>query len=411
MPGGPRKGPRQNWAPLIAGLGSAVVLAAGGHSLAMLSQMTQPAPEPVSAVPAPSVSFEAETPGERAEASEVPAPAPAPAPVPGAPAPSGRVRGRLAGRVGPMGPLTGPMNTSLPDGGPVRGPLWTRTPLPGVGPGSVLVPEVAVAPPLPASRSGGESELSSELPNARALALSQLANPQPQVRTVEPRKAAEASAEKPLTLRLSIPRPAAGYRTGDTITVRMSASADCYATLIRVDGAGKASTVFRAPAPSHTFACALKAGPAGTEHLAAVASVRPLSAGEVASALRTAASGVVLASDGGRGLARYEYAVASADYVTQAPRLIATKPAEKPDGERPAGTKPATQGEGSALPPGTEPAPAPPKENGTKPEAVPDSKASAPKPAEPKEPAPAPKGEGTQPAPPAQPGSDEPSSE
>jgi hypothetical protein len=210
-----------------------------------------------------------------------------------------------------------------------------------------------------------------------------------QVRATAPAKADEVTAEKPLALHVAL--KASSYRTGEPVAARVTANAACYAALIRVDAAGKATTVFQTSRPSKDFTCLLKAGPgAGSEYLLAVASVQPLTAADVAAALRGGGGGftavksnveggmapaaawsqaiaLVDSLDGGqRKLARFEWSSDTATFVTQPAALV-----ERPKGHAPE-TKPASEpktepandkGDGSALPkpasPETKPATAP----------------------------------------------------
>jgi hypothetical protein len=347
---------RRNLAPVLSGLGSTALLAIGGHTLTVLNGSSMrmaaarssgrvalvqpPAPEALPPLAGTPVGLEESQP--EAPSGELMGP----------PAP-GRAPGRLAGRIGPMGPIDGPLNTSL-TGGPVRGPIWSGAPLPRVGEGAMgTEPLIAARPPGPQpvpAMPAGNSDISSEIPDAQKIMLSRLANPQPQtVQAVEPRKKAEASAEKPLALQLSIGRPRNGYQVGSTVTVRMSTSIDAFVALVRVDASGKSSTVFHSPGPSRHFTCALRAGPeAGRESLVAVASVHPLSGAEAQA----------IAASGSAGhWQRYEWAVSSASFATREPdkpRQPAQVDTVKrgPEKVKPAGTDSSTlpQPEGSQVP-------------------------------------------------------------
>lgn len=307
----------------------------------------------------------------------------------------------LRGGLGPIGPISGPLTAHLTDDGVVWGPQWVRGALPAPGRG---------APARSAELETGEeprSDGSSEIPDARKITLSRLANPAPEVRTVEPRKNSAVSPESPLWLRMSVGVPAKGYRAGETVAVRLSAPADCYAAVFRVDAAGKPSTVFRAPAPSRRFAFVMTAGPvAGPEYLVAVASAHPLDGPDAAAALR--ASGVRFASvttaaesptgpseawslavehaaalgGSARKWQRFEWAVAAAQFGTRAPVTVAARRAS-PD--KPAAAKPTVKTTGpdeSILPTGAATTPDTKPPAAVQPASSPDPKPADPKPAE-----------------------------
>jgi hypothetical protein len=318
---------------------------------------------------------------------------------PAVPAPAAPARpaqpARLAGRIGPIGPIGGPLSTDVPLG-IVSGPEWNRAPLPGIHSRMVKVPAAPpVAPAVPR-----RPNASSELPDERTLALSRLANPALQVRTGPEVVKPEVSAEKPLGINLSVGRPTGGYEAGSTVAVRVSATAPCYAVLIRVDANGRASTVLRSSRLTRGFSVALKAGPsAGPEYLVALASAVPMGGAEAAAILRASGQGfaAVPAVDGGatpgnawstavghasglggsgRQPQRFEWAVDTASFGTRAPKTaVAQRPEAKPAApkeaprpkEQPA---PRATGEDSALPTPkpAEPAKEPPAEPGTKPE-------------------------------------------
>jgi hypothetical protein len=312
--------------------------------------------------------------------------------------------GSGGGHIGPTGPLPGKLNTKLAAGGPILGPIWDRSPLPVVLPGPTTGrPSRASAMPAVL-----DSPLASELPSARTIALSRLANPAPQTRTVPQVKPAEATADRPLSLRLSLSR--SGYRVGDTVAARMVASGDCYAALIRVDANGSASTVFRSSSPSRRFACVFTAGPvSGAEYLVSIASVRPLDGADVAAALRASGAGfaavpaaapgstapaqawsLALGQASGLGGAaahwqRFEWDVAALSFNTTAPPPAIAKGsgsksgkvAARPDTVKPTAIAPPAPVEGSVLPKGDVP-----KADAPKPEpAKPEPPASEPKPA------------------------------
>jgi hypothetical protein len=302
---------------------------------------------------------------------------------------------RLAGRIGPMGRISGPLSTDVPLG-IVTGPEWTRAPLPGVHSRLVKVPVPAPVTPAVPRRPNA----SSELPDERTLALSRLANPALQVRTGPQAAKPEVSVDKPMGVRLSLNRPAAGYEAGSTVAVRVSASAPCYAVLIRVDANGRATTVLRSSRLARGFTVALKAGPsAGPEYLVALASAVPIGGAEAAAILRASGQGfaAVPAVDGGaspgnawstavghvsglggsgRQPQRFEWAVDTASFGTRAPKTaVAQRPEPKSAAPREAARpkeQPAAKapGEESALPTSkpVEPAKEPPAEPGAKPE-------------------------------------------
>jgi hypothetical protein len=369
----------------LAGLGALLVLGAGGITVASRnvpehSESARAVPEPAPMGPPRELAF--------ALAPEMGPPRPASLDLVGPPAPL-----RMAGAAGPglsqpgprgsigfIGRVEGPLNTALPEGGVLVGPVWERKPLP-----SILVG------PVPPSRTPGSgaaggpdgpvpgSDISSELPDERTVALSRLAHPELQVRTTNPAKADEVSAEKPLSLHVAI--KGSSYRTGEPVTARVSANAACYAALVRVDASGKATTVFQTARPSKDFTCLLKAGPgAGPEYLLAVASVQPLTAADLAAALRGAGSGftavkspvegglapaaawsqavaLVDTLDGGqRKLQRFEWSSDTTTFVTQTAVQIAERPKARtpePKGttkEEPSAEPAPEKGEGSATP-------------------------------------------------------------
>jgi hypothetical protein len=426
--------PRHNWNNLLSALGSAALLAIGGHTLALLAHSTMTHAESRVASASPATGTPAASPLEAPALSELPAaplagkapsrlvgpPAPAARPAPvGPPAPAGR-RATPPGRIGPAGPVSGPLSTNLPLAEGFRGPIWTRNALPAITPGSVRLPRTPVVPGIPGNgslpgmaavprESTGGPDLSSEIPDQRALELTRLANPQQQVRSAAG-QAAPATAEKPVSVSLAVARPKGGYEVGQIVTVRAAASTEAYIALIRVDAAGKSSVVFSSARPVRSFARALRAGPVGgPEYLVAIASAHPLNGAAAAGALRSSGAGfsAVPASQEGTppgqawslALAeaaslsgaqarweRFEWAVATASFGTRAPKIVASKPAgEKPAGKPAAdkaagdkadGAKPAAQ-DGSALP-GAEAGKPQPKPAETKP----DEKPAEGKPAE-----------------------------
>lgn len=316
---------------------------------------------------------------------------------------------RMAGHIGPTGPILGPLNTNVSLDGPVLGPQWNGKPLP-VATGPLLFQKgmrvANAAPALPARH----SDISSELPDERKVALSRLVNPQQvQARPAEQTQRAEASAEKPLSIHLSVNAPESGPAAGEVVAVRMSASADCYAALIRVDTSGQASVVFRSPGPSRSFACAVRGGPgAGAEYLVAVASVHPLNGNDAVAALRSGGGfATVRTAEGGPepGAAwsqavaqagslsgpaakwqRFEWAVATGAFAVRSPKQVASarRSLDKASVAKPNTVKPAPKApgnsEGSALPTADKS----PKENGDA------EKSEAPKPAPTADPKPAP---------------------
>jgi len=321
-------------------------------------------------------------------------------------------RGGLPGRIGPAGPIQGPLNTTLNVIGPVQGPSWEGKPLPGVD--QVAPPGSVAAKGNTPKASARMAANSSEIPDARTLALSRLANPVPQVRTVEAAPAAQVAADRPLGLRLSAGRPGRTAQVGEMVPVHVSATAPCYAAVIRVDASGNASTVWQSSSPSRSFSLALRAGPtAGHEYLLAVASIHPLNGREVAGALRASGAGFTTVGDGGTapgtawslavgqaggiggggkgGWQRFEWDVATRAFAVAAPpavakvapKAVAKSPAlpkktAAATGPKLAPGKPATgtaPTEGSQLPAGV---PQPPKDPGGEPK--PEVKPAAPNP-------------------------------
>lgn len=385
---------RRSLAGPLAGLGALLILGAGGITLA-----SRPAPEPdiTPAIPPTPMLVNSSFVGPLIP-KEMGPPKPAELDQMGPPAPPRRIAAAGVsattsgprGSIGFIGPVAGPLNTALPQSGPLVGPVWERKALPNVMAGPLLLARTPAGsvPSTPAAPQTN-SDISSELPDERTVALSRLANPEMQVRATVPAKADEVTAEKPLALRVAI--KASNFHTGDAVTARVSANAACYAALIRVDAAGKATTVFQTARPSKDFTCLLKAGPsAGSEYLLAVASTQPLTAADVAAALRgggggftavkttvdggiapaaawTQAVALVDSLDGGqRKLARYEWSADTATFVTQ-PAALLERPKVRAPEAKPAPDPAAEKGEGSTLPkpaapeskPESKPAPAP----------------------------------------------------
>jgi hypothetical protein len=175
------------------------------------------------------------------------------------------------------------------------------------------------------------------------VALSRLANPELQVRAVQPRKAGEVTAEKPLRVTLSVARPDGGFKPGQPVVVRGSATAEAYVTVIRVSEEGKAVVAYRSPMPTRSFACVIRSGTdPGTEYVIAAAVAH---AGEAAAALRAAGAGSVppaawnaaVAAAGGGGrrrLQRFEWDTGSASFVIPAPAPPAGPEKAAPDDKR-----------------------------------------------------------------------------
>jgi len=384
---------RRSLAGPLAGLGALLVLGAGGITLASRQR-----PETVMTVVPPPAMLPAATVATAPAIPEMGPPRPESLDEVGPPkslrmataAFPGAAHTGPRGSIGFIGPVAGPLNTALPDEGALMGPVWERKALPNIMAGPLLLnrPQASGAKGTPESTPSG-SDISSELPDERTVALSRLANPEMQVRTTAPAKADEVSAEKPLALHVAL--KGSSYRTGEAVAARVTANAACYAALIRVDAAGKATTVFQTTRPSKDFTCLLKAGPgAGPEYLLAVASVQPLTAADMAAALRgggggftavkssveggvapaaawTQAIALVDSLDGGqRKLARFEWSADTVTFVTQ-PTLVAERPkAHAPEAKpaaEPKAEPAAEKGEGSALPkpaaPDPKPAPAP----------------------------------------------------
>jgi hypothetical protein len=329
------------------------------------------------------------------------------------------------GGIGYFGPVAGPLNTDLSGAQVVRGPIWTGKPLPAIGSG-LLSPQGesepgAAGPALPHAGSPGNAA-GSELPDLQKLALARLANPLNAGSTRPGAPAAPAaavSAEKPLTVSLSVSRPTSGYEPGATVAVRASASADAYFVLIGVDADGHASTLFKSPGAARSFGYLVRAqAQPGPQYVVVVASAQPPTGGDVAAALRAHGPGFVAPmmqvvneaaqpgsawsaavsqaaalGGGSKGWRRFEWSVSAASFFTRQPAKVAERPTaekpEKPDKpEKPekavASDKPAPKPdstEGSVLPSKTDsPAPAPEKS------AVPTAKPADPsKPAAPAE--------------------------
>lgn len=258
------------------------------------------------------------------------------------------------GGMGRLGPVDGPLSVSLP-GGEIGGPQWRGAPLPAVGAraaGSLPLTGDTPSTDTPSPSGPTTNVVSSELPDARTLELSRLANPEMQVRPQAPKPAAapQASQNAPLRMSMVVSRPSRGVSVGDFIPVRVSATTDCYLALLRVDTDGKATTAFRSPGASQSFTCAVKAGPGtGPIYLVAVGSTHPLSGAEAVAALRnqgggfptltTAAGGTdgstawsaVLAQAGSLGgtprpWQRYEWAVSTGSFLVPPPRQLTSVP-------------------------------------------------------------------------------------
>jgi hypothetical protein len=287
-----------------------------------------------------------------------------------------------AGPIGYMGPIAGPLNTSL-SGGYVRGPIWNGEPLPQVGSPGLLIEAEAGA--LPAAEAGPEA--SSELPDAGKLALARLANPTeaaPASPAAHPgaggpaaAPAPEVSPEKPLTLRMAFQRPVKGYEPGASVTVKLTAAADAYVLVLGVDGTGRAVTLGKSAGPVRSFGIAFRAqAEPGPQYLVALASVHPLTGPDVAAALRgngpawlspvvtvareaaspanawaAAAGHAQLLGGAARGWQRHEWTLAAGSFAVRAPAPPAAEAAARPP------RRPAPTGE-AGLPP-TPPAPQP----------------------------------------------------
>lgn len=388
----------RGWFPSAALLGS--VVCAG--SMLTLTSQRNPLLD-VAANPQPAEISPAEEPGDllagEPRAYE-PAGPPRPAPALGIPTTLASAAGALQpvpgtsatgpgtstgprGRIGYMGPITGPLNTNLSGVGPVRGPIWTGAPLPnvlGIGPlahGAPQPPQSGAGPRLAGPASGGD--VGSELPDADKLALARLANPA--LSGVKPAVAVQSpggvTPEKPLYVHLSVARPARGYEPGATVAVRGSARTDAYFVLIGVDGQGNASTLFRSSSPARSFGFAVRAqSTPGPQYLVAIASVEPPTGGDVAAAMRASGQGfaapaVALASGGAqpgaawaaavsqaaglgggaKGWKRHEWSVSTTSFFTRAPTKVAV---ERRKPEQPVAPKVGTP-DGSILPTGTKP--------------------------------------------------------
>ena len=131
------------------------------------------------------------------------------------------------------------------------------------------------------------------------------------------------SAENPLNLHLVLGGKHEP-RVGEAVTAHVTANSECYAALILVDAAGKASTLFKSPTPTRSFSILVKAGPsAGSEYLLAVASIHPLSGSDVAAALNggSAFPAVTSAVEGSvQPAVAWGAAVAQAATLTGAPQ-------------------------------------------------------------------------------------------
>lgn len=330
---------------LTALLAAAVGLTAG-------AQQPPEEPSPVATAPPLTVAV-----------SDAPAePVGPPWPLPATPLPLLSPLAALTGGAGPLGyfgPVPGSLNTAL-TGGPVRGPIWGGEPLPAVGaPVVVIEPEST----LELADTGGAAA-SSELPDPRKLELARLANPAlaaaapapsavtPPPPAAEP-TAPAVTAEHPLTVRLTFPRPPRGHDPGATVPVRVVCNVDAHVVVFGVDGAGRAATLGRSAAPVRSFGVALRAqAEPGPHYLVAVAAVHPLTGTDVAAALRgngtgwlspvatvaneaagpVAAWGTVAQHAQGlggsaRGWKRHEWALSAASFAVRSAPRIAADPA------------------------------------------------------------------------------------
>lgn len=173
--------------------------------------------------------------------------------------------------------------------GPVLGPTWERLPLPAATPTARAASKPPAGDPSgPPPGGPAPSPLSSELPDAETLALSRLANPAAETRRKDaPPAAQRPTAERPLGIRLTAGDAGRAYREGELIPLRLTATADCYVLVVRVDASGRASTAFLSPAPGRSFACVVRAGSApGAEYYLALASARPPAPADVTGALQ-----------------------------------------------------------------------------------------------------------------------------
>lgn len=297
------------WGPALIGLSSAAALAVAVQARTPVADVAPETPFQPPTVelmgppqPEPSPLF---GPPVTAEVLARRSGAPAPG-MPVRPAPSSG----LPGRIGPIGPIEGPLSAEVSAGAPLFGPTWDRKPLPRLPNSAQFVGPVepAAAPALSARPGqstvavapGGTGDAGSEIPDPAKLALSRAANPTVEVRDRTPVKA-EASPERPVSLNVSLGD--GGTRTaGDPVVVRLSANVDSYFVVMRVDAAGKAATVFQSSRPAQRVACVVKAGPEpGAEYLVAVASVRALNSEDVTAALKGMGAGFTSMPAGAEG--------------------------------------------------------------------------------------------------------------
>jgi hypothetical protein len=264
----------------------------------------------------------------------------------------------LRGGIGITGPLVGPLNTDL-SGATVRGPIYTGQPLPAIGgimPRSEGAPQPGQTTPPGAPLVG--TEAGSELPDAQKLALARLANPLKvtlpgAAKPAAPTTAAApaVSAEKPLSVSLSVSSPRNGYEPGATVAVRASANVDAYFLVIAVDAQGNATTLVRSSSPGRSVGYAVRAQTEpGPEYVVALASVNPLTGGDAAAALRSygsafrmpvatvanaaaqpgsawsaAVSHAAALGGGTKGWKRFEWALSPASFFTRQPVKVAVQ--------------------------------------------------------------------------------------
>ncbi len=307
----------------------ALALVLFGFTAAVLGRFVSPRPtmtaaSPVEAEPARRDESVLPTP----EPPDPPTPAEVRAAVDGTQLAEALGRTGTAGGIGFIGPIAGPLNASVPNG-PVGGPEWSRSPLPNAA-GRIAF-EIGEGAALESPDRG----LDSELPDPKRIALSRLANPSSSdARPTEapagsPAVQARVSPERPLGLKLAVSRPARGYRGGDSVSARITATAPGYLALIRVDSAGKATIEFRSPIPSREAVCSLRLSEAGGgEYLLAVATVKPWNGSELAAAVRGTDHGFSIAP----GILNASAAAASA--WTQALAVIPSLGASGPTAQR-----------------------------------------------------------------------------
>jgi hypothetical protein len=184
-----------------------------------------------------------------------------------------------------VGPPAPDRRMQVAGGARVTGPLWALAPLPPVPEGFTLADGSALPPP----RAIVPRDVAGEVDQAPAPDGDDLTAPP------RPTRSAETSAEKPLSLRITVSTGKTLNGPGDWLNVRAAGSAACYVAVFHVDGEGTPTILFPRrfdlvyrPNESYQLAAQSAAGDRG-EFLIAVASVYPLKPEDALLALETRA--------------------------------------------------------------------------------------------------------------------------